>query len=477
MSLETLSVGMPTREAIFQTYDKQRRLRFTSIVATFQLVAALVGFLFEIVNVFLPGNAGLLTTTQSLAIFGAVIFLSVMYSSALIAVRLKQATLAAGLTLGTTMITVFSIQYIWIIAAGGHLDPQGWALCMGFLVPISIAGATAPRWLLYLAIIIDNLYSVWLLLHVFLLNGLDTSPRHELVGIIGGTLLIEWTVALAFFGIQNGYRRIVDDMGRLQYEVEQARQMDALKDQFIASVNHELRNPIMALIGNLDLLRRTVEKGDTSMAGKALGRTSQAALHLRELVESILSIQQIEAADRAQVNWQAVDLRAALEVAANSIDPRESQLGERELKLQIPPGFAIWGDRVMLEQILTNLISNAIKYSPPATPLEVRAWLERGRTPRARIAVQDHGLGIPPEQAPLLFQRFVRLPRDLASKVSGNGLGLYLCRVYTERLNGTIWVESSGVPGQGSTFQMEFVPAPATVPPTPTTPAGIAARS
>ncbi|HET8905535.1 MAG TPA: ATP-binding protein, partial [Ktedonobacterales bacterium] len=70
----------------------------------------------------------------------------------------------------------------------------------------------------------------------------------------------------------------------------------------------------------------------------------------------------------------------------------------------------------------------------------------------ARVSVQDHGLGIPPLDAPKLFNRFVRLPRDIASSVRGTGTGLYLCRLYIEAMGGSIGVESSGVPGEGATF-------------------------
>jgi hypothetical protein len=70
------------------------------------------------------------------------------------------------------------------------------------------------------------------------------------------------------------------------------------------------------------------------------------------------------------------------------------------------------------------------------------------------LIVRDHGFGIPPDEAPLLFNRFVRLPRDLASNVVGSGLGLYLCRTLTEAMDGQIWVESTGVPGEGSAFHV-----------------------
>jgi signal transduction histidine kinase len=77
-----------------------------------------------------------------------------------------------------------------------------------------------------------------------------------------------------------------------------------------------------------------------------------------------------------------------------------------------------------------------------------------GFNPLVEIIIRDYGYGIPPEQAPLLFNRFVRLPRDLASRVTGTGLGLYLCRILVESMEGRVWVESSGVQGEGSTFHV-----------------------
>jgi signal transduction histidine kinase len=135
-----------------------------------------------------------------------------------------------------------------------------------------------------------------------------------------------------------------------------------------------------------------------------------------------------------------------------------------------------------VRQIFTNLLSNAVKYSMPGTPIEVSARVleqkeqdqlvpphQNGSRAAAAgifsrggmvdISIRDHGLGIPPDQIPLLFNRFVRLPRDLASNIPGNGLGLYLCMTYAQSMGGTMWVESSGVAGEGSTFHL-CLPAP-----------------
>ena len=99
-----------------------------------------------------------------------------------------------------------------------------------------------------------------------------------------------------------------------------------------------------------------------------------------------------------------------------------------------------------------------VAHALPARRARLLSWGKehRGHGPLIEITVHDEGHGIPPEQIPLLFHRFVRLPRDLASRVRGTGLGLYLCRLFTEAMGGTIWVESSGIAGEGSTFHLRL---------------------
>jgi signal transduction histidine kinase len=171
-------------------------------------------------------------------------------------------------------------------------------------------------------------------------------------------------------------------------------------------------------------------------------------------------------------------LRQAIYDAAKLIDPREAGSAVRDLRVDVDELLLVWGDRVRLQQIFTNLLTNAAKYSDPGTTIEVTARIlgaegsESGRWRQRRqkasqqqaveIAVRDHGLGIPAEQIPLLFNRFMRLPRDLASKVPGTGLGLYLCRVMTVAMGGRIWVESTGIAGEGSTFYLELPLPPPT---------------
>jgi signal transduction histidine kinase len=219
----------------------------------------------------------------------------------------------------------------------------------------------------------------------------------------------------------------------------------------------------MALQGYVELYRLTGSQLPPDEQTELITRASQAGKDLVALINSILDARRLDQGAN-EFTPEAVDIRAALEAAIRLVDAGQGESEPRDLHVSIPEELAIWGEQTRLRQILTNLLSNALKYSPSGSPIEVTATIEgdeqTGRLwgfnapdqPMVRITVRDHGLGIPPEQIPLLFNRFVRLPRDLASNVVGNGLGLYLCAIFAQAMKGRIWAESTGVDGEGSTF-------------------------
>jgi signal transduction histidine kinase len=121
----------------------------------------------------------------------------------------------------------------------------------------------------------------------------------------------------------------------------------------------------------------------------------------------------------------------------------------RKISVDIPADMYVLADQMRLRQVLLNLISNALKYSPPGSPIEISA---QGDAWEATLCVRDYGAGVPLEDQERLFERFVRLERDINSTVRGAGLGLYISKQLVEAMYGRIWLVSSGVPLEGSAF-------------------------
>jgi signal transduction histidine kinase len=284
------------------------------------------------------------------------------------------------------------------------------------------------------------------------------------------SITYQWGVAALMVAIWLTYRQTLSALGAAY---DQSQQLDNLKAQFITHINHELRTPIMTLQGYVEYLRMGHASLPEEEVDSALESAGRSADTLVVLLNNILDIRRIET--NQSVDPEPVPVRESIDAALALVDPRLGGDAVRDVHLGIADGMVVWGDPVRVQQILINLLSNAVKYSEPGTSIEVSgkiittAWSGEGR-PRLRdwptgitetravgeIAIRDYGHGIPPDQISLLFNRFARLPRELASPVSGSGLGLYLCRVFAESMGGSIRAESTGVPGEGTTFRLRL---------------------
>jgi len=287
------------------------------------------------------------------------------------------------------------------------------------------------------------------------------AVRPQITGI---TLVAEWFAASFMIALQRTYQQTLRD---LSAAYERERQLDSLKDQFITNINHELRTPMTTLQGYIELLRLKRQKLSESEVTYALEKASQSGTAFIQLMSGILDAQRVEQ-DAGSLEHTVVLLQPIVAIARDLSGIPESS--EHAIHITLPTGIAVWGDPTATQQILTNLISNAHKYSPPHAPITIDAHYlvpkesQNGSTTNmVEIRVRDAGRGIPPNEASLLFRRFVRLPRDLASTVPGNGVGLFLCRVLAEAMGGTIGVESTGIEGEGSTFWVRLPAAPESV--------------
>lgn len=209
------------------------------------------------------------------------------------------------------------------------------------------------------------------------------------------------------------------------------------RDALLAIVTHDLRNPLTTIKGYAQLLRR--QTPEVARACEAI--LAQTAV-LERLVSDLEDASRLDIG-RLELQRRAVDLVAE---ARAVVERTQAQTSRHALRLAAPDGPLIgWWDRERLEQVFTNLLTNAIKYSPDGGEVLVRIE-ERGSS--AQVSVQDQGVGIPVEAQPRIFDRFYRAAGG--GQVRGLGLGLYITRGIIEAHGGRIWVEST--PGQGATF-------------------------
>jgi signal transduction histidine kinase len=185
------------------------------------------------------------------------------------------------------------------------------------------------------------------------------------------------------------------------------------------------------------------------------------------LLSNVMDTSRIDQ-DKVSLTPGAVRVIQAVEVILEIMEPTLAR-EQRQVDVQIDEQLFVWADDLRLRQVLLNIVGNAVKYSPPPSPLAISAECVRAERLCERLslaqqaisalsgsyvllAVRDRGPGISQEDQRRLFTRFMRLDSALNSTQRGAGLGLYLCRQLIEAMGGVIWVESAGIPGEGSTF-------------------------
>ncbi len=234
------------------------------------------------------------------------------------------------------------------------------------------------------------------------------------------------------------------ELGRLNREL---RDVDEMKSDFVAMVSHELRAPLTALNGGLELALQSGE--NLSPHSRAvLGIMEDESRRLTDFVQTILDVSRLEAGKLA-ITLGPVAVRPLVEQASVIVLASSQRKVEWNITPDVPP---IWGDETYLEQTIRNLISNADKYSPADKPIHLCAEVEGDKV---RISVKDHGPGIPADMRERVFSRFGRL-KSAESSPSGWGLGLYLGRKLIEAQNGEIGFVSPIWRGNGGPMGTEF---------------------
>jgi signal transduction histidine kinase len=252
----------------------------------------------------------------------------------------------------------------------------------------------------------------------------------------------------------------LEEQARIEGAYEQQRRLNELKDQFVLNVSHELRTPLTQVYGYLELLETYHNTLTSDEQIEYIRKATQGCEDLLPLINTILDAAGT-GAHMAHPQAQELLVADLVHKVLEEFEPLQRQ--ERPVHLEIAEGLVVQADPQSLCQVLRNLLSNAFKYTPPQTTVRVvatRCDQRPGGTSQVCFCMQDSGPGIPPEDIPLLFGKFVRLKQDLAGPIRGTGLGLYISKQLVEAMDGNIWVESSGITGQGSRFYFTL-PAPA----------------
>ena len=231
----------------------------------------------------------------------------------------------------------------------------------------------------------------------------------------------------------------------LREQTERLAESDRAKDEFLATLSHELRNPLAPLRNAIELLRRTQE-GDTRFETVHLMMERQLD-HLVRLVDDLLEVSRISRG-AFSLRKEQVDLAAVVRNATETSQPL-IRAGGHTLVVELPEE-PLWleGDLVRMAQILANLLNNAAKYTDHGGRIRLRAWREGGS---AAISVSDNGVGIAPEIMPRMFEMFSRGDRDSGRSQGGLGIGLALSRRLAQMHGGSLEASSDG-PGKGSEF-------------------------
>jgi signal transduction histidine kinase len=271
------------------------------------------------------------------------------------------------------------------------------------------------------------------------------DARWRLALILGLALL---ALYLSLFPILHRVtRQLAAQNRRLREDADRLRELDTLKDEFVSLVSHELRTPLTSIRGYVELLED--EGGLSDEQRRFLAVVDRNSARLLELVGDLLFLAQADAG-RLEFQRQPVDLGTIVAEAIESSLP--AALEKRiELRADVEAMPRLQGDRARLAQVLDNLVSNALKFTPAGGHVIVRLRTASGS---ALLEVSDTGRGLPAEEQDRLFERFFRSSRAAEDAIPGTGLGLAIAKTIVERHGGRISLESAV--DDGTTVRVEL---------------------
>jgi PAS domain S-box-containing protein len=296
-------------------------------------------------------------------------------------------------------------------------------------------------------------------------------PRHEALGRDAGRVFVGWDAVAGEISVSEGARAAqpvtvpvevdgrelwlsfvaVRSPGGIVYafrDLTVERDLEEAKSDFIATVSHELRTPMTAVLGAAKTLLRDDIALSPERRQELLEMIGAQGTRLTEITEEVLLANRLDRGD-LRVDAELVDLGELVRAAAETMQERLPE--SVSLRANANGTAAAVGDRGRIEQVLVNLLDNAVKYSPEGGEVIVRT---SSSPASVRVEVADEGIGIPPAEQQAVFEKFYRGDQQGRAVPNGTGLGLYICRELVRRMGGTIGVRSQ--PGQGSIFYFEL---------------------
>ncbi len=236
---------------------------------------------------------------------------------------------------------------------------------------------------------------------------------------------------------------------QLEKANQELKRIDEMKSEFVSVASHELRTPLAAIKNAVQLILQGKTGETNEDQKKFLSMADRNISRLTNILNNLLDLSRIESG-KMDMKFEELDPRASIEFILSSLRPHADGKSIRlktEIQQQLP---AVYGDREKVEQILTNLVGNAIKFTPEGGEISISARPSPKGPNKLAISVRDSGIGIPEDQFEKIFEKFHQAEGSLHRSVSGTGLGLAITKGLVEAHHGEIWVESEI--GKGSTF-------------------------
>ncbi|MGE0396347.1 MAG: sensor histidine kinase [Kofleriaceae bacterium] len=256
------------------------------------------------------------------------------------------------------------------------------------------------------------------------------------------------------------FNELTEHNERLTRAVARLEELDRLKSNFLATMSHELRTPLTSVIGYAEMMAEGLAGSVTPEQKDYLTTILGKADQLLGLITSVLDVSSLES---GQLALERTQLSLA-ELVSNEVATFQAQANRRNIAIQLETvdDSLVLGDKRKIRQIVSSLLSNAVKFTPDGGNVGVAvrrgplgpADSESSRPPAVQLVVVDSGIGIPRDQVEKIFEPFHQVDSSSTRAFGGTGLGLTLAKAYVEAHGGRIWVDTS--PGQGSTFVATF---------------------